>query len=125
MSIPPTTSPENRRRAPRTPVRDTLFVQAIDSAQITAIGADLKTGNTVNASAYGIQVELDFEVLVDSDIMLWVKMGDHATRLMINGTVRWTSRQLGSENFLVGIELSEESAPEMQRWLHDQQILSP
>lgn len=112
---------ENRRRASREPVADTLFIQTIGADQVTAVGADLKTGNTINASAYGMQVELDFEMLVDSEIALWVTMPSSSQRVMINGTVRWTSRSMNADRYMVGIELSEEAVPEMQRWLADRQ----
>lgn len=114
-----TSSPDadNRRRAAREPVSDTLFIQTIGADQVTAVGTDLKTGNTVNASAYGMQVELDFEVLVDSEIALWISLPESTQRIMVNGTVRWTSRTTGGDRYMIGIELAEEAVPEMQRWL--------
>lgn len=112
---------DNRRRAAREPVSDTLFIQTIGADQVTAVGSDLKTGNTVNASAYGLQVELDFEVLVDSEIALWITMPSSSQRVMINGIVRWTSRSVKGDRFMIGIELADEAVPEMQRWLADRQ----
>jgi len=117
----PQSGNDNRRRAPREPVEDTLFVQTIGADQVTAVGSELKTGNTINASAYGMQVELDFEVLVDSEIALWVTMPSSSKRVMINGTVRWTSRSMKAEGYMVGIELAEDAVPEMERWLADRQ----
>lgn len=108
---------DNRRRARREPVTDTLFIQTIGADQVTAVGSDLKTGNTVNASAYGMQVELDFEVLMDSEIALWIVMPDSSQRVMVNGYVRWTSRAVKGDRYMIGIELAEEAVPEMQRWL--------
>ena len=112
---------DNRRRAPRESVCDTLFVQTIAADQVTAVSSDLKTGNTINASAFGMQVELDFEVLVNSEIALWVTMASSSQRVMINGLVRWTSKSMKADHYLVGIELSEDAVPEMQRWLADRQ----
>lgn len=110
-------SNENRRRARREPVSDTLFIQTIGAEQVAAVGSDLKTGNTVNASAYGMQVELDFEVLVESEIALWITMPGTPQRVMITGIVRWTSRSISADRYLVGIELDEDAVPEMERWL--------
>lgn len=108
---------DNRRRAAREPVSDTLFIQTIGADQVAAVGSDLKTGNTVNASAYGMQVELDFEALVESEIGLWITLPDSTQRVMISGVVRWTSRSMNADRYLVGIELDEDAVPEMERWL--------
>lgn len=116
-SSPGETGNENRRRAPREPVSDTLFIQTIGADQVAAVGSDLKTGSTINASAYGMQVELDFEVLVESEIALWINVPDSPQRVMITGIVRWTSRSMKADRYLVGIELDEDAVPEMERWL--------
>ena len=61
---------DDRRRAPRSDIQDTLFIKSISSSQVTSLQSDLKTCNTVNVSAYGMQVIIDFEVLVDSEIAM-------------------------------------------------------
>ena len=57
---------EDRRRAPRAPINDTLFIKSISSRQVSMV--EPATCNTVNASSTGLQVELDFEVLEDAGI---------------------------------------------------------
>lgn len=110
-------SVEDRRRAPRADIQDTLFIESISSSQVTALDTDLKTCNTVNVSACGLQVILDFEVLVDSEIVLWILRDGGNDRILISGIVRWTSRRAGQDDFLVGIELNEDDAHTMQDWI--------
>jgi hypothetical protein len=108
---------EDRRRAPRSDVQDTLFIESISSAQVAALDTDLKTCSTVNVSACGLQVILEFEVLVDSDIALWVVQEGDGERILVSGIVRWTSKRAQENNYLVGIELNEDDAQAMQVWM--------
>jgi hypothetical protein len=108
---------DERRRAPRADISDTLFIESISSSRVTSIGSDLKTCNTVNVSACGMQVILDFEVLVDSEVALWIIRED-AERILVSGIVRWTNRMQGEDQFLVGIEIQNEDADAMESWVH-------
>ena len=44
------TTDDERRRAPRSPIEDTLFIQSISSRQVSM------TASTINASTTGLQV---------------------------------------------------------------------
>lgn len=112
---------DERRRAPRSDIQDTLFIKSISSSQVTSFSSDFKTCNTINVSAYGMQVVLDFEVLVDSEIALWIVQDDTEERTLVNGTVRWTSKTVGDHKYLVGIELNEDSVPAVESWLEKNQ----
>lgn len=112
---------DERRRAPRSDIQDTLFIKSITSAQVTSLGSEFKTCNTVNVSAYGMQVIIDFEVLVDSEIALWIVQEDTEERILVNGTVRWTTKTVGDHKFLVGIELNEDSVEPIKEWLEKSQ----
>lgn len=108
---------DDRRRAPRSDIHDTLFIKSIRSSQVASFSSDFKTCNTVNVSAYGMQVILDFEVLVDSEIALWIVQESSEERTLVNGTVRWTSKTVEDHKYLVGIELDEESVDTIQDWI--------
>ena len=108
---------DERRRAPRSDIQDTLFIKSISSSQVASFSSDFKTCNTVNVSAYGMQVILDFEVLVDSEIALWIVQDGTEDRTLVNGTVRWTSKTVGDHKYLVGIELDEDSVETVQEWI--------
>ncbi|MDX1694243.1 MAG: PilZ domain-containing protein [Ketobacteraceae bacterium] len=110
---------DERRRAPRSDIQDTLFIKSISSSQVTSFSSDFKTCNTVNVSAYGMQVILDFEVLVDSEIALWVVQDDTGERTLVDGTVRWTSKTAGDHKYLVGIELNEQSVSTIEQWIEN------
>lgn len=110
---------EDRRRAPRSDIEDTLFIESISSSQVTAVGTEFKTCNTVNVSAYGMQVLLDFEVLVNSEIALWVVQEDDSDRILVSGIVRWTSKNALDGKILVGIELHDDAAEAMASWIKD------
>lgn len=105
---------DERRSAPRSAIEETLFIESISSSQISKM--DQSRANAINASSRGLQVELDFHVLEQAEIALWINSED-GQRTLISGTVRWVSET--SENrFLVGIELDDESAPAIQHWLN-------
>lgn len=104
---------EDRRRAPRSPISDTLFIQSVSSSQVSPL--DDATCSTVNASATGLQVELDFEVLENAQIALWISRDD-GNRTLMSGIIRWT-RPTSRSTFLVGIELDAESTPAVSQWL--------
>ncbi|MEZ5506653.1 MAG: PilZ domain-containing protein [Gammaproteobacteria bacterium] len=108
-------SEEDRRRAPRAPISDTLFIKSISSRQVSMM--EPATCNTVNASATGLQVELDFDVLETAEIALWIQM-DSGERTLVSGTIRW-SRSTERNTFLVGIELDAESGPAIASWLNN------
>lgn len=108
---------DERRRAPRSDIQDTLFIKSISSSQVTSLSSDFKTCNTVNVSACGMQVILDFEVLVDSDVALWIVQDGSDERTLVNGAVRWTSKTVGDHKYLVGIELDEASADTVREWM--------
>ena len=84
---------------------------------MTSLSSELKTCNTVNVSAYGMQVIIDFELLVDSDIALWIYEEANDERILVNGTVRWTSKAPGESKYLIGIELNEDSVDPIKDWL--------
>ncbi len=111
---------DERRRAPRSEIQDTLFIKSIRSSQVTSVGSDFKTCNTINASAYGMQVILDFEVLIDSEIALWITQEENEERVLVDGTVRWTSKA-GTDKYLVGIELHEDSCEPIKHWINQNQ----
>lgn len=102
---------DERRRAPRSPIEDTLFIQSISSRQVSM------TASTINASSTGLQVELESEVLEDAEIALWIN-ADSGQRTLISGVIRW-SRPSGHATFLVGIELDAESGPAIHQWLNN------
>ena len=108
---------DDRRKAPRSDIQDTLFIKSISSSQVTSLSSELKTCNTVNVSAYGMQVIIDFELLVDSDIALWIYEEANDERILVNGTVRWTSKAPGESKYLIGIELNEDSVDPIKDWL--------
>lgn len=108
---------DERRRAPRAPIDDTLFIQSISSRQVSMlepsqIGA---AASTVNASSTGLQVELEFEALQGAEIALWIN-GENGNRTLISGVIRW-ARPTERDSFLVGIELDAESGPAISAWL--------
>lgn len=106
---------EDRRRAPRAPINDTLFIQSISSSQVSMM--EPATCNTVNASHSGLQVELDFDVLENAEIALWINQDD-GTRTLVSGIIRWT-RPTERDTHLVGIELDAESVPAIAEWLNN------
>lgn len=108
---------DERRRAPRSEIQDTLFIKSISSSQVTSFSSEFKTCNTVNVSAYGMQVVIDFEVLVDSEIALWIVQDDSQERVLVDGTVRWTSKTAGEHKYLVGIEVHDESVEHVKNWI--------
>ncbi|MFZ5604412.1 MAG: PilZ domain-containing protein [Pseudomonadota bacterium] len=108
---------DERRRAPRAPIDDTLFIKSISSRQVSVLepGKVGAAASTVNASATGLQVELEFDVLQDAEIALWIN-AESGTRTLISGVIRW-SRPTERDSFLVGIELDAESGPAINAWL--------
>lgn len=102
---------EDRRRAPRASIHDTLFIESISSRQVSMMEA----ATTVNASTTGLQVELDFEALEDAEIALWINQDD-GSRTLVSGIIRW-SRPTERNTHLVGIELDEESSPAVRAWI--------
>jgi len=108
---------DERRRAPRSDIQDTLFIKSIASSQITAFNEGDKTLNTINASATGLQAILDFEVLVDSEIALWINHAADSERCLVSGEVRWVKKTVGGDKYLVGIALDCECIPAMTSWL--------
>ncbi len=103
---------DNRRRSQRHPIEDTLFVGTVSSEQVALM--EPKQAHTINASAHGLQVALDFEVLVHAELVLWITTA--AQRIMVSGTVRWAQEE-SDGRYLVGIQVDEEAVPEMQRWI--------
>ena len=106
---------EDRRRAPRAPINDTLFIKSISSRQVSMV--EPATCSTVNASSTGLQVELDFDVLENAEIALWINM-DNGSRTLVSGIIRW-SRPTERDTHLVGIELDAESGPAVAEWLNN------
>ena len=106
---------EDRRRAPRAPINDTLFIKSISSSQVSMV--EPASCNTVNASSTGLQVELDFEVLESAEIALWINM-DNGERTLVSGIIRWSS-PTERDTFLVGIELDADSWPAVATWLEN------
>lgn len=107
------TTDDERRSSPRAPIEDTLFIESVSSRQISPM--EPAKANTINASRTGLQVELDFAVLEEAEIALWVNT-EQGQRTLISGHVRWV-RPLTEERYLVGIELDDASAPTIQSWL--------
>ena len=110
-----TETEDERRRAPRSPINDTLFIKSISSRQVNMV--DPVSCNAVNASSTGLQVELDFEALESAEIALWIN-SDSGDRTLVSGIIRW-SRPTERDTYLVGIELDEESGPAIARWLEN------
>lgn len=110
------TTDSERRRAPRTAISDTLFIQSVSSRQVSPMAAAAtSTASTINASATGLQVELEFEVLESAQIALWITM-DNGDRTLVSGVIRWT-HPTADNTYLVGIALDDESVPTITEWL--------
>lgn len=108
------TTDDERRSAPRSPIEETLFIESVSSSQISKM--EQSQASAINASSRGLQVELDFHVLEQAEIALWINSED-GQRTLISGIVRWVS-EANENRYLVGIELDEESAPAIQHWLN-------
>lgn len=108
-------SEDDRRTSPRSPIEETLFIESISSSQISKL--DESKANTVNASLGGLQVMLDFPVLEEAEIALWIN-GSDGERSLISGIVRWVNSQ-GEDHYLVGIELDSASGKVVGRWLDE------
>lgn len=116
-----TAKDHERRQSERSFIANTLFIKSISSSQITSFDHDIKTVSTVNASARGLQVIIDFEVLQGADIALWILgEGRDQPRTLINGNVRWVNKTAGDHKYLIGIELDEASVPSLGEWLDQQ-----
>ena len=109
-----TTEDDDRRSAPRAPIEDTLFIESVSSSQISPMEPTI--ANTINASHNGLQVELDFPVLENAEIALWINSSGAHSRTLISGMVRWV-KPAQEGKFLVGIELDQESTPAIKQWL--------
>ncbi len=105
---------DERRSSPRSAIEETLFIESISSSQISKM--EQNKASAINASSSGLQVELDFHVLEQAEIALWIN-SDSGERTLISGIVRWVS-ETQQGNYLVGIELDEESAPAIKHWLN-------
>lgn len=108
-------SEDDRRSAPRAPIQDTLFIESVSSSQISMV--EPATANAINASSTGLQVELDFPVLEEAEIALWIN-AESGQRTLISGLVRWI-QATERDTFLVGIELDQASGPAIANWLND------
>jgi len=109
----------DRRVSPRAEIEDTLFIKSISSSQLTGYDDDQKSASTVNISAHGIQAIIDFEVLVDSEIALWVNHEADNDRILVSGIIRWTKKTAGENKHLAGIELDADCVENMQKWLEN------
>lgn len=107
------TSHDDRRNAPRSPIEDSLFIESVSSSQISIV--EPAKASAINASSTGLQVELDFAVLQDAEIALWIN-AESGSRALISGTVRWI-QPTERETYLLGIELDEASGPVISNWM--------
>lgn len=107
---------EERRTAPRS-AQENFFVKTVHSSQVTSVGDEFKTGSTVNISATGMQVTLDYEVLADSEIALWIHSDDPTDKILLDGIIRWTTNLGEYKGYSAGIELTTESAKTLNDWM--------
>lgn len=108
---------DERRTAPRSSIEDACFIKTISASQVTSISDEFKTGSTVNVSATGMQVNLDFEVLVGAEVAIWVVDESEQHRVLVDGIVRWTMNRGEFQGYTAGIELTDESAEAMKQWM--------
>ena len=114
FSKPPKPDVE-RRETNRRSISETLFIESVSSEKLSPLDNEPAVANTIDASSRGMQVELNFPVLEDSEIALWINHPD-TDPVLISGAVRWVNEQEPGR-FLVGISLDKDSAPMVERWL--------
>ncbi len=104
-----------RRRQPRLDRDDALFVRVgWADREVVEEGQTLRC-STENVSSDGLRVRLPEVVPEGTLVELWIRVTGRPGTFLLKGTTRW-STALEDGSALVGIQLAEEPAEDIEAW---------
>ncbi len=106
---------EERRRNPRLPRHERLFIEIISSTQDPSLTGQTIKCSTDDLSVSGLRIRLDHAVPAGCLLDLWVKVGAHPGTFLFTGEVKW-SQEEGEGTFLIGVELRDRPRDDNKAW---------
>jgi hypothetical protein len=107
----------DRRKNPRYEYEQSCFIETVSASQLSNCNFNQQQACSVDLSREGLQVFLDFEVLIDAEIVLWIDASPAVKKMLIGGHVKWVKAASDRAGFLVGVQLNPDSLVEMNALL--------
>ena len=109
-------SSKERRKHSRQPRGERVVVQIISSAHDTLAPGTVVRCSTKDVSSRGIRLQLDQQVPEGLQLELWVEISNHPTKFYLAGEVKWCQELDEGERHMVGLELTERDAGDLEHW---------
>lgn len=95
----------SRRKAPRVPRRERVFVRILESDRHPGLKGTMARCTTADVSRGGLRLAVDYPVEVNSRLDLWAKLPEHPGTFLLTGEVRWVMIGDLEDEHVLGIEL--------------------
>ena len=107
---------KEQRKHSRQSRGERVVVQIMSSAHETLAPGTVVRCSTKDVSSQGIRLQLDHQLPEGLKLELWVEVASQPTKFHLAGEVKWCEALDEGERFMVGLELTEKDAEELDRW---------
>lgn len=111
-----TTIPDSQRLEPRILKEITVFVETYSSPSGGDDVPNIVISKTLDLSANGVQVVMDYPIPVGSILQLGVDFGGETRRFHLIGEVRWVRKTDSNRYFLVGFQFLDSDDCHIEEW---------
>ena len=94
----------DRRRKPRHLSREAVLLEIMPSFEQLSSNPEIVSGNSVDLSISGIQLELERELIVGTVLDICIKLKSVPRKFFLTGEIRWCST-VRRDLYKVGIEI--------------------
>lgn len=111
-------NPEDRRESKREEHHSAMSLQIVFASVAPSLLGKKLNAETIDISATGLGIVLDYEIPVDCTLDVWVTLKDDPDKFFLSGKVRWSKPAGERGKFAAGIHLHERTDTEtcLSRW---------
>lgn len=106
----------NRRREPREPRKERLFLQLALSGEQAVSGRPTLFAASANLSAKGLGVHCERDLEPGTLVECWVRVRGCEGNFLLAATVRWSRAADDGDGYELGLELLPEPGTDHLRW---------
>jgi len=109
---------DERRADERYERSEHLSLKIVFSSENPGLLGKTIDGKTVDVSASGLRISLNYPIKIDSVLDVWVNLKDQNKKFFLTGNVRWVSETELGGVYMIGLVLRERSdtITDLQEW---------
>ena len=106
----------DRRRHPRLARDERVVVQIVSSSEDTLQAGMIVRCASKDISTQGLKIQAERRVTEGTQVELWAEISGHPSKFYLSGVVKWCQEMDDDGRYLVGIELTDGQAQDLELW---------